>query len=1823
MGDGGDNKDQGGERKSVKFSHITNFDWHKDVAYAIKANKWENIRGQISLQQSLAASNSNLNHASSSSLLSSFNASFNSFSTTGSEGKKNKSFWTRFSGKSNNSNNHNSVSSNSNNVNHDSASIKDPTGLLTIDSDGRTPLHVALTSIRTPKDILLAMMALEPRAVAMANHRGRYPLHFAVVHRHEIKVIAELVDAHPAALGAADSKGLTPLAYAVDGARRETDLTQAPRTFWMPVNDNTDEAKWQEEQGERWGIVHWLLLSSATHPQSSLSVGGKKPMLVDALIHAAPPAVISLLIGASVMLLSHENRATAFAGSTLYSCIARHYPVTILISLVSQCPKDVRLVRDETGMGLISSQFISGCFEQKTSPQDWVVNKHFYDTLLETIEDEELNAEDIGFVDWWQKIEFLIAFCSGRPSVPKTQLLHAALRNVDTPPAIVRLLIALFPQSMQQTDDTGSFPLYIIAGRREYIPRNYEIAALGTERILDIILSHDRKAVSRRHAESDRLPLHAAIDANRPFSEIRPLVMGHLDFLHAPDPVSKLYPFLQAAVGRPNTESFRWACIARNRHSHVSWKELSDRQKASVVLQVSEAEDVETLETIFQLLRLQPSVLEKSLSREEEKKPVQIERDNFGMGMVAAHFISWCFVEQKTGVFTHNKENIAILSEAMKRAPTLRDFTPLSRPFEAWWSKLKYLIRYCSPTIHNDPIKDFPSYSRPKIPQYDEKYLLHSALSNSDTPPQVIALLVAKYPDSARLPLPDTSFLPLHIAAQTHDYTPRFFETVEAGALEIVFRSYPEAARIKANCCLPVHFAIQSGKSWNKLKLLIDSNPGSLVEIDSVFGLYPFQLLAMQRDYSPEDILHFEFKARNRYNVEFWKRCPPQKLEEEVRLVIEEYELGVLSSTFEFLKRSTSTIHRMDRWIARAPLRANALVEGDDTQDSVSPAASRVLKSCASGLDTIESNSSLDFNDSVTSLTVSNPTQNTNYESPTSKSSVKPSLSKLLAHDALKRKKPDVYECDASVLSGVDVMSTLSNSYSAPFQSRHTSASRNGSLRISSRRSGVKEDSSSDMEDSFYIDDSEFSLSVAEFAEDSETWEGSKYSTTQDHKLPHVQESEQDDESESTDNPDKDDNELVYFLIRKHPRIKTKIERDAIAPVKLSKKSPIPYLGDDLDTVSTHSRATTIGSEAKKLLASSHHSKNDERSSGVSGKSSHSQGSYVTIRSDEKKKLKAGAEMLWVGDQLYKKLLGNEESSSEVSLVSPDILEANGSPQQKEECSGKLMKGEEASLREERLKKDQDSRQKESRTSYVGQYTQMSLNGNNGLEHREIDQSMVPGIAAYLDKTSSHVKENENEASMTDFSNTPSTLSYLDIVSKSSFSHSGSRSDESAKLSMQQKLTDSANVERVDSDELDTAIARGSSAVESSPVDLVEDPRLMHKNEKSSVVCDNVVVCDVDVMEEVLGGDKNERPKLDDQDHIAFAILRKHHESSTSSDTRGSDEVEKEENTMVDGSLPQFHSESVRACSEVVHENGARSTTNTLDLLVGETIITEAESTTPDDSREGKTHEGSQAIDKVSLDASIGNCGDKVFDNERSSPKFHSCKDFTQLPETPERSIVNSSSTLPSSHASIVDRDQDKHILFDGEKEVRLYFDMANMRWRKTKEGTSHYKVNMNATVDAEAKIYFFDKKAMRWKIRDVPSSTSSVRVHNSNGSKTDDTSKRFESDGRSQIGMPFVDYLSRTDLRKRNKALADAQHSLNSKEVPKKSPREIRDNWKQMFHAAEESLCCLFCNKNSRQVLMIPCRHLAICRHCSSQNSNISSCPLCHSPSTDRMILL
>lgn len=1243
--------------------------WHKDISYAIASGKWENIRGHLALQASYRSAGS--------------------FSPIGSDENINKkkssgySFWSRISGTK-------------------PAEERDQTGLLAVDTEQQTPLHVLLTSRKTPVDVITLMVDVEPRACSKVNSKGRLPLHYAVVHRHSIEIISKLIDSYPAAISMSDSKNQSPLSYAFDIAKKETILHKAPPTFWMSLPDDCTEGLWQQEQAERWGVVHWLLLSSATHPQTTLSVGGKKPMLVEALFHAASPAVISLLIGASVMLLSYENKATAFAGSTLYTCITRHYPLTILISLASQCSKDVRKIRDETGLGLVSAQYISGCFEQMSSllqqqlvnqtepPTEWRISDDFYSCFLECMQEGSL-GEDPALTDWWKKVEFLLAFCSEYDyrMLQRDFLLHVALLNTDVPPAVIRMLLALYPQSVSLpwspslarknctpeqrnktshnniksivtrrediADDTAiissnsdaelrekALPLHLAAMTTAYIPRYYERDVADRETVLDIVFNANRSVIRKRYDK--RLPLHFAIGSGRLYLSLSPLIQNDLKQLLERDPKTKLFPFLQAASynNQKDEDGYRWSCIARNQYTHSEWRNLSDRNKAAAVLKVAELEDIGRVETCYQLLRLQPGVLHLCCGYDKNTNLVGMKSRGSNASIsrhqskVSSHYLHWSYTYNEiASEWLVNSANQNLFQEAIQCATSSGSLLALPSTFDAFWTQLLFWIKRCCPIELPSMLVSLPcDMNGPgEKAQHDEagvelieiraivdsnpEFLLHATLASSDTPPKVIQLLTKLYPRSVTAAVPNTAILPLHIAAHTMSYAPRPYEVLaDDNTLLHVLNENRSATRQLCNGFLPLHIAVLASKPLHEIKMLVDAEPRALAVCDCKYHLLPYQLMAMRRTYTSEQRLHFQSIARNSFSDDGWSRMTPHEQTKKYRKARQHHHLNTMSCIFELLRRNPALIKRSElnapgtlsgtimlSKVVKATMDGEVFQDTDESSTtdesqnklglvSIQVEAGQVSMSHISVSDADETEISDEHGaEHNISIFCSNSARDkVPIDGDSSQSSFaasygitprpgdrQSSLMQLLSqktrnsYAGQKVSSDDMFECDASVFSTVDVMSTLSSTL-------HTLSSSKKNLPYEHPSDEKYDDDG--CEESIHID--MFGMNNIVDDDDSIYDDGTEAKSS-DSKENHTPRSLINDENRlasiekiagENDSCDSEDS-MVVFSLRRRPRLFYRKESNAAAPaVKLMRKpnstlaamaKPLPSSNDSVD----------------------------------------------------------------------------------------------------------------------------------------------------------------------------------------------------------------------------------------------------------------------------------------------------------------------------------------------------------------------------------------------------------------------------------------------------------------------------------------------------------------------------------------------------------------------------------------------------------------------------------------------------------------------------------
>ena len=1697
---------KGGTKKNGKRNQGSN--WHKDISYAMKTGRWEHVRGSLSLVSTRVSKGKKGKNDSKS-------VSGQS-KKKGSSKRKLGSFWKK-----------------SKRDNGDDDELEDSTGLLVCDKEGRTPLHVALATRKTPVDVILSLIRAEKEATRIANNKGRLPLHLAAMNQYNdtsagqsedrAQIIAELVDANPDALSAEDGKGRTPLSYAVDVARNNTNLKTAPKSFWMPIDEEDEEVEalieWQEAQSERWGIVHWLLLSSATHPQTCLSIGETKPMLVDALLHAAPPAVVSLLIGASVMLLSIENRASAFAASTLYTAIARHYPLGILQSLTSQCPADVRRVRDETGMGLVSAQFISGCFVQMQNTREWSVASRIYPSLQTSIREGSLFLDDPCFAEWWEKIEFLIFFCDGRDATKNMAalrpfLLHSALRNADIPPSIIRLLLTIYPESASKMDpETGEWPIHLVAQSHDYIPRNYEFQIMSGEATAsELVVGSNPGSLGFRDS-AGRLPLHVAVSNGKTMASLEPFISNrHEQFLSTKDPKTGLYPFLQAASYEidPTMDGFRWSCVARNKYSHAVWKGLADKQRAAAVVKVAETEDLERLGTIYSLLRREAGVCTVS---KKKKAPASAFRDDSGMGMVSSHFLSYCYSKDDAGEYLLNKLRKAAVEDAISNARMGRLLISSPSHFVKWWLKMKFWIRYCEPV----PSERYASKIRCIPRDGDERFLLHAALANPDTPPKVIELIIALHPDTVKLALPKTDWLPLHIACVTASYKAPV-DLPGPTALELILNAYPEAADRVCDMGLPLELAIRVGKTWKEISCLVEEHPLALRSRDSTSFLYPFHLMAQNHTCDPARYRQFMYTARNSQPEVAWQAMSATQQIASVRSLRNTYDLLILSSTFELLRRDATVISER-KLVMEENAESMAADQYDVGQFASTPAynddgGSSSHSTASTAAQDVESqdhetDSDDDSDDAGLLSSV--------HTGPSS-------LMKFFAKDeksVASQRKDDVFDCDASILSGVDVMSLVSGT-------GHSKRSRN-------LQSGVE----TEMEE-----ETDFSMSINDLLGDNTDFASENGSSSSSSK--YSQEVAAIEEERSGDGLDQhgqdatsaslkseeseNSNDLIYFQMRREPRksgIAFQAEgHESMKVVRLSKKSdqksPPPR---------TRSMPEEIGKDSLRvmLFANERDKKNKEEPDDSVSESYHS------LRPEDLGNNNASSEMMWVSTKIYDASLLGAQSHASSRGSEEDLLGASYASLRRAAAS--------------RVKRSESSRSILSNASASG------------------------WNASRSEFSRSHM--NDSRATMTSISDASTTIDILDLATSESTGEDMTLTGSYSSFANDDYTNngDSKGMKAVYDSKLGQADMDDSDSAEP---DLLEgiDKVSSHSTSRR-------------------GGSRrsartaSQRSLMSIRSGTSISGSSRHSNGGSRERTGSYDREERggmNDDPILERGLPRSLSVPI------------------LDADPTENESSQGESLTIDQSDEKKAdpnirHAGPSSDKPETTSASEAVPASPTVSKNRSSAltAIHE-KQTVRSPANiqPQARVPRWSPRLGMPFVGMVSRDS---IM----KKNKAF--AAAQKSEKTRKRRSES----------------IDKKAAAFQSGGGPVSPgrylgSSQTWSRSPSGTPNQWSKKATASGSELPAAPLSPQKSK---------LSPGRVS-QSPGKPEKSPRPntIVGAWVRSPTPAEKQMTCVLCEENLREVLMVPCRHLSICRECSVQQADLATCPLCNKETTDRMLI-
>ena len=277
----------------------------------------------------------------------------------------------------------------------------------------------------------------------------------------------------------------------------------------------------------------------------------------------------------------------------------------------------------------------------------------------------------------------------------------------------------------------------------------------------------------------------------------------------------KIDPHIPTNAFRFKTHTLTLTHTHTAKYTKEEWYDLSIEERAKAVDDVRNEQDCDQLSTIYFLLRKSPQAV---TSGAELRKPASF-RDTKGKGMVSTHCLMMMYsrdsdnnnedgenkdINKSSKSLKSKGENNTFILQKDKLSLLLQAIADKEIPeeLEVWFAKLKFWIRYC----YDDDNRGF------ELPSED-KYLLHAAVSNEDTPPIIIELLLAIYPQSVALPVDESEMVfPLHLAASTPRYKRQPFEVHQGKSIfELLLQANPDAATIKSAGGLPVDIAQASG----------------------------------------------------------------------------------------------------------------------------------------------------------------------------------------------------------------------------------------------------------------------------------------------------------------------------------------------------------------------------------------------------------------------------------------------------------------------------------------------------------------------------------------------------------------------------------------------------------------------------------------------------------------------------------------------------------------------------------------------------------------------------------------------------------------------------------------------------------------------------------------------------------------------------------------------------------------------------------------------------------------------------------------------------
>ncbi|CAJ1961689.1 unnamed protein product [Cylindrotheca closterium] len=778
-----------------------------------------------------------------------------------------------------------------------------------LDDTGRAPLHLCCMN-PTPEDLLFRTLSAAPHIAMVPDKTGCLPLHLAMSSGRDTRFVEKIIEFHNEALWTRDASGNTPITLGIEKARkRQQDLKMKvdEGPLWCFAIEPTKE-QLQVELEKTWHQVEVLL---GNRQKAKAPLCDHEQLFVKALFEsAAPPTTVELAILMGEEALKKEENVQ----SSIISCICEQYPSTVLQKLIEACPQGLpKVQKDVSGRGIVALHYSMG---SKLYDASWPDRLSFRARLDRSSKSELDDVPPPSYLEWWSKLKYLIrlwgSIADGSAfdgSDEKEEgerdddmlLLHRALCNPDCPPSLIKILARMNPKAAAIIQPvSNALPIHLACKTWRYrqFPRHFDEKESPMGGVVQQLMIGSPKSTRRRY--QDRLPLHHAIVAGKNSSFVSTLTAEDKESLLIRDPITRLYPYQLAAV---DNFSMDMKHLVRRQFTTATWGTLNESQKERHLQRINDFYEMEQLTLIFEVLRDAPNAIRHEIAVNDKAQIQKVVLENvlaitqmkmvrsmYGLGNVAGHFIAWSYVNTENGWKTHPRNFAAIKMSIMDAF--------ISTSMDKWWRKLKFWIWH-----------DCPWDS---IPRRDV-YLLHGAVCNSDTSPWIIAMIVECFPKSASLSLPGTDCYPLHIACMTDRYIAMPWEFPnKRTSIELIARAYPEAICKKWKGQYPIHLALVNSKEFDEIKHMVDKEKRLMSTKDPSTGLFPFQLMAVDRAYTNRQKQRFERTVVKTIGSDAWKSLSVEEKVLQMASILQNHEARVIEGVWELLKRNTGVLTEVE-----------------------------------------------------------------------------------------------------------------------------------------------------------------------------------------------------------------------------------------------------------------------------------------------------------------------------------------------------------------------------------------------------------------------------------------------------------------------------------------------------------------------------------------------------------------------------------------------------------------------------------------------------------------------------------------------------------------------------------------------------------------------------------------------------------------------------------------------------------------------------------------------------------------------------------------------